>query len=176
LSHPSRKITLGSDIYTHVSSIPNPKEQEAGEPQYKNLDMKIGQTDTVGGYLVTLAQVVDMTGRPETKELVLAAGAVLKVQKDTATFTANPIYTIDKSRRPGMIEANLPEQGLKFAFVNIEPEAGIIRIQAEITPPVNDWIVLKAIEKPFINLLWLGTFILTAGFGLSMYRRLKEQK
>ena len=38
----------------------------------------------------------------------------------------------------------------------------------------NDWIVLKAIEKPAINLLWLGTFVLTAGFLIAIYRRRKS--
>jgi cytochrome c-type biogenesis protein CcmF len=29
-------------------------------------------------------------------------------------------------------------------------------------------------EKPFINILWSGTFILMFGFGIAIYRRYKE--
>ena len=39
-----------------------------------------------------------------------------------------------------------------------------------------DYIILKAIEFPYINLLWLGTFILIIGFVLSIIQRFKEFK
>ena len=28
----------------------------------------------------------------------------------------------------------------------------------------EDWVVVQAYEKPFINLVWLGLFVLTGGF------------
>ena len=38
----------------------------------------------------------------------------------------------------------------------------------------KDYIILKAIEKPLINVLWIGTLVLMAGFSISIIRRVKE--
>jgi cytochrome c-type biogenesis protein CcmF len=35
-------------------------------------------------------------------------------------------------------------------------------------------VILKALEKPLINLLWIGTLVLTIGFGMAIYRRYSE--
>jgi cytochrome c-type biogenesis protein CcmF len=42
--------------------------------------------------------------------------------------------------------------------------------------PKMDYIILKAIEFPYINLLWLGTLVLLFGFMLSIIQRFKELK
>jgi cytochrome c-type biogenesis protein CcmF len=34
--------------------------------------------------------------------------------------------------------------------------------------------VIKAIEKPYINVLWLGTGLLMVGFFMAMVRRFRE--
>lgn len=173
LSHPSRKIFASRDIYAFVSSMPDPKEVEV-EPQYHDFQAKPGDKFFIGKIEVTLTGIADLSGREETKDLSLAVAAMLKIKMDSLEYEAKPVYTIDGNRRPGMIEADVPELGLKFAFVNVNPKAGTIQLQVEQKPAGNDWIVLKAIEKPAINLLWLGTFVLTAGFLIAIYRRMKE--
>jgi cytochrome c-type biogenesis protein CcmF len=40
--------------------------------------------------------------------------------------------------------------------------------------PEKTWVVLKAIEFPYINLFWGGTIIMVIGFLLSIFRRNKE--
>jgi cytochrome c-type biogenesis protein CcmF len=36
--------------------------------------------------------------------------------------------------------------------------------------------VIKALEKPYINILWLGTGVLMIGFSMAAVRRFKEFK
>jgi cytochrome c-type biogenesis protein CcmF len=38
----------------------------------------------------------------------------------------------------------------------------------------EDWLVVQAYEKPYINLLWLGTVIMFVGFGLAIFRRASD--
>lgn len=173
LSHPSRKIFADRDIYAFVSSMPNPKDVEV-EPQYHDFKAKAGDKFFIGKIEVTLVGLADLSGREETQDLSLAVAAILKIKMDSLEYEAKPIYTIDSNRRPGMVEADVPELGLKFAFVNVNPKEGTIQLQVEQQAVGNDWIVLKAIEKPAINLLWLGTFVLTAGFLIAIYRRRME--
>lgn len=180
LSHPSRKIFWDKDVYVHVSSIPNPKDVQV-EPKYYGLDMQIGQTDTVGQNLVTLMSLVNLTEQAlqSQPDIELAVGANVKISpisKPDSIYEAHPVYVIDKSRKVSMVESNVPSLGLKFAFVKIDTENKRLTLQVEAQPIENDWIVIKAIEKPFINFLWLGTFILTAGFLVAIYRRRSERK
>jgi cytochrome c-type biogenesis protein CcmF len=35
-------------------------------------------------------------------------------------------------------------------------------------------VILKAVEKPFINLLWSGTLLMTIGFGMAFVKRRRE--
>ena len=176
-SHPSRKIYLGRDIYTFVSSVPNPKETE---PKYEHHDfvmkpnvdtMKLGNT----AFVVT--GVEDLSKHPDAKELMVAVAAQIVVINGGKVYPAKPVYTIDNKRVPGMIPAEVPELGLTFAFVNVEPQKGSLTIQVQEQKNAgNDYVVLKAIEKPFINILWLGTFILSFGFGMAIVRRAKEKR
>ncbi|MEM7659678.1 MAG: hypothetical protein AAF399_26430 [Bacteroidota bacterium] len=75
-----------------------------------------------------------------------------------------------------MIPSSIEELGLEFAFVGVSPEDNLLHIQARWVDPSSDFVVIKAISKPFINLLWLGTFILTIGFLISIYRRVQESR
>lgn len=175
LSHPSRKIFAERDIYAFVSSMPDPKEAEV-EPKYHDFKAKVGDKFFIGKIEVTLTGLQDLSNKEETKDLSLAVAAMLSIKMDSLQYEAKPVYTIDNARRPGMIEAKVPELGLTFAFVNVNPKEGVIQLQVEQQAAGKDWIVLKAIEKPAINLLWLGTFVLTAGFLIAIYRRRKERK
>ena len=38
---------------------------------------------------------------------------------------------------------------------------------------VTQYLTLKALKFPFINLLWLGTIIMAAGFVVSLVRRIQ---
>jgi len=42
--------------------------------------------------------------------------------------------------------------------------------------PKMDYIILKAIEFPYINLLWAGTFVMIFGFVLAILQRFAEAR
>ena len=176
IAHPSRRIYWDKDIYVHVSSIPN---EGAEEPRfrYHSFQLRIGDTARVGDAVLKLARVTDLTGNKELEDFVVAAAAYVEVIKNGRTYVAKPVYMIGKDNRPGMKEDRIDPLYMDFAFVNVDPEKGLINIQVqEQTNPESDWVVIKALSKPYINLLWLGTFILAFGFGISIYRRIQENR
>jgi cytochrome c-type biogenesis protein CcmF len=63
-------------------------------------------------------------------------------------------------------------------FVKIIPEQNAIELQIKETDPKDDYIVLKALVFPFINVLWLGIIVMVAGFFVSAWNRItkKEKK
>ena len=64
-----------------------------------------------------------------------------------------------------------------FIFSGVDPENKVINLQAqELQNPPDDIVVIQALRKPYINVLWLGTFVLTAGFIIAMVRRIRENR
>ena len=158
----------------YVSGTPS---DEQIQPKYQRYDlqMKIGDTVAVGkNKVLYLEGIQQMGGRPELAQYQIAAAANLIVSSGGKGFQTRPIYTIDENNRPGMVPSRIEELFMDFAFVDINPREQLVRIQVqELTNPFADNIVIKAIQKPLINLLWLGTFLLAFGFMVSIYRRSK---
>jgi len=86
-------------------------------------------------------------------------------------YELRPIYLI-KDRMAGKIPQELKDLGLRVSLTKIIPDTQKFAIGFQSAP--RDYVVLKAIEKPFINILWIGTLILTFGFGVAIYRRYTE--
>jgi|GEM_PF-79426 len=178
IAHPSRKIYLTEDIYVHVSSTPS-EEQE--DPKYRYHQHMVGLQDTfrVGSHVVKLKGVENLTGSPELKGFSVAVAENLEIYTSRMdTFTARPIYFVGEDDMPRMIESVVDGLGLSFTFGSIKPKdpKPIMILVQEQTNFEPDWIVFKAIRKPFINVLWLGTFILVIGFIVSIYRRAAENR
>ena len=175
LSHPARRIYADRDVYVYASYVSTAEESE---PVYENhqYEMKIGGIVQLENIRLFMKEVKDLSDREDLKDFDVAAAAHIYAFAGADTFFANPIYLI-KDRTPGMIPATIDPLHLELAFVGVDPQKGVMTIQVRRqTNPYEDQIVIKAIKKPFINLLWLGTFILTAGFLMAIYRRVQIAK
>jgi cytochrome c-type biogenesis protein CcmF len=62
--------------------------------------------------------------------------------------------------------------GLSFAIENVNPETEQVVFVKKEKP--LDFIALKVIEKPLINILWFGVILMLAGMIVSLVRRAKE--
>jgi cytochrome c-type biogenesis protein CcmF len=66
--------------------------------------------------------------------------------------------------------------GLYTRFVKVIPDENSIELMIRQTDPKDDYIVLKALVFPFINVLWLGIVVMVAGFFLSMWNRITKKE
>ncbi|MEL6589393.1 MAG: cytochrome c biogenesis protein CcsA [Bacteroidota bacterium] len=174
LPHPARKVYWNRDIYFYTSSLPNP---DSLKPRITARQLQIGDTINLPVGQVKLLSIGTVENPDvDLKEYDLVAQANLEViANDGRKFEANPLYLI-KGRQPDGRRDIISEMDMEFAFMDIKPAENSITMWVSYLHPEDDLIVLKAISKPFINLLWLGTFILTFGFLLSIYRRVRENK
>jgi cytochrome c-type biogenesis protein CcmF len=106
----------------------------------------------------------------------LIARAELAVVTDKGErFLAQPLYRADTLNRVTIKDHFIEEIHSSIAFVGVNTETGKIRLQVqEQTNASDDIVVIQALKKPFINILWLGTFVLVIGFAIAMYRRIRE--
>jgi len=108
-------------------------------------------------------------------------GAYLEITKDDVVERIEPTLTIIAGKAPQIQPATLQANpAVKVALVNIDANNRRIMIDVEglgaSSALPNEALIIEASVKPFINVLWLGTYIVFFGFCLSIYRRWKERK
>ncbi|MEH0157858.1 cytochrome c biogenesis protein CcsA [Limibacter armeniacum] len=158
------------DLYTHITNLAADDEEiNWSEPQ--EFPAAIGDTLIIHDYFVVFDGVspvkkivgVDLGPNDVAVEANLR---VLGVNQDI-----KPAYLI-KDKQPGMLLATNRDLGLKVALSEIDPQAG--RFVFSVNTSQKDWVILKAIEKPLVNILWIGTIVMCIGFIMAMIRRYNE--
>lgn len=171
---PDIKHKLNKDLYTHISSIPDPDTNSEWSDPKTNL-VEIGERFFVNDFVSVLKKIqkLEVVEGVELGPDDVAAEAVIEIQAKNKTYTLKPIFII-KEKMMGNIPATEEELGLKISFLNIKPVEG--KFEMETATSQRDYIIMKAIEMPFINLLWLGSFVLMLGFIVAIFRRYREFK
>ena len=169
---PDISRTVGMDLYTHVRTFPDPAEEtEWSETQEESIS--IGQTFIVNDFIAELKEVkkIDQVrGVPLSSEDV-AVKAIINIKGKDQEYVIEPIYII-KDRMAGRIPDISHELGVKMSLLNIDPRSGSFTFGVNTTQ--KDWIILEAVEKPLINVLWIGTLIMVIGFIMAIHRRYTE--
>ena len=111
-------------------------------------------------------------------DLNLAAGDVavqadMKVFGEDKEYHIHPVFVI-KDKLVGRIPDEVDDLGIRITFNNIDPVMNKFSFGVETTQ--KDYIIMKAMEKPFINIMWIGVFVMTGGFIIAIFRRNKESK
>lgn len=72
----------------------------------------------------------------------------------------------------GRVPEVVNDLAAKITILNIEPETNSFTFGINTTQ--KDWIIMEAVEKPWINILWTGTLLLVIGFIVAIIRRYQE--
>lgn len=174
VSSPALKHNIHSDLYTYVSLAPNLEEREWSKTEIKNVAAQ--DTFFVNDYVAKFEGAQRIT---EVKGISLgpndaAVKAIIKVVGSNFTeHVLEPTYVI-KNGMVAMPPVENEELGIRIRFANIDPKTG--QFSFAINTTQRDFVVLKALEKPWINLLWIGTAVLVIGMLLAAVRRYKDLK
>jgi cytochrome c-type biogenesis protein CcmF len=190
---PDTKHYLLHDLYTHITALPPDAGKPAGSQDAaahgeadddKNYDEPIPHEVAVGdtipfrdGYIVlkSLNKEVQVQNIPLTGNDV-AIGAKLEVVSHNKTYTAEPVYMI-KNKSVLDFARKVEDAGLKLRLSKIIPDKNKVEIIVYQQPKnKKPWIVMRALDFPYINFLWSGTIIMIIGFLLSIRRRNSELK
>ncbi|MDB5138423.1 MAG: cytochrome biosis protein [Mucilaginibacter sp.] len=187
---PDTKHYLLHDLYTHITALPpsaaEPQENSAHgeENDDNNYDAPVTSEVAVGdtirfreGYMIlkslnkeTSLQNIPLTGND------VAIGAKLEVVANNKTYKAEPVYMI-KNKSVFDFARKVDDIGLKMRLTKIIPDKNKVEIMVYQQPEnKKPWIVMRALDFPYINFLWSGTVIMIVGFLLSIFRRNKELK
>lgn len=178
IASPDTRHYLTEDIYTHVTSVPDKSRQdEITDDKFQNHLLKKGDTVFNSKSFVVLE---NLNTNPQNKnyqreENDIVVSAVLKIQTLDKIFSAEPIYLI-RNNQEIIIEDEVKDLGLHFRFVKIRTTENKIELQIAEQEPLKDYIIMKAIVFPYINVLWLGTVVMIFGFGVSVVNRYRKNK
>ncbi len=180
VNNPDTKHFLTRDIFTHITF-------ESGLEKVEEQNFDHFKTDTVniGGVFVTedgtrqltLSKINVIEAPKDLKKLHLQAEIIVNSLGDT--FIARPEFISEDRIR--IKESIINEAGIMVIMDRIiQDENNSQNMKFIVTTatrrPKIDYIILKAIEFPYINLLWGGTLIMIFGFILSIVQRFKESK
>jgi len=173
IASPDIKRFFDRDLYSHVSSIPSP-DGERKWSKAEEYTIKIGDTLFLNDYIAVLQDVKKVSFIPGVKltpeDAAVTANFRLLGKQE---YYARPAYLIlVKDKMIGQVPEIVEDLGLKITFLHIDPVEGKFTFAVNTTQ--KDYIILKAIEKPMINVLWLGTLLVVVGLILAITRRYSE--
>ncbi len=173
LPSPDIRRNLGRDLYTHVSA---PMNREA-EPEWSAIEeirVKPEEKFFVNDYVSVLDKVERVTEIAGVRlaDDDVAVKVTIKMEGEHEPFLVEPSFLIRNRNEVGRISAETGELGVKITLLNIFPESNEFLLGLQTRQ--KDWVIIKALEKPYINILWVGTGLLMVGFSMAMVRRFRE--
>lgn len=169
---PDINRTLQADLYTHVRTFPDP-EVEKKWTDSDPIKIQVGERFFINDYAATfekMERVQDLPGL-DLRENDVAVKASIRVQGESDVYLLEPLYII-KDNMAGKVPFESNPLASKISIESIHPEENSFTFQ--ISTRQKDWIILEAVEKPWINILWAGTLLLVIGFVVAIRRRYGE--
>jgi cytochrome c-type biogenesis protein CcmF len=182
VSEPSTRHFLSRDIYTHITYAPleDVKAKKDKDTEYEKPvthSMSVGDTVSTSNCLVVLTGLNKDIDKKSLGlgENDLAVGAVLSITDVSfQRHEAMPLFVI-KDLSSFSREATLDSLGLKFAFARIDPATSKMDIVISEKKAVKkEFIIMKAIVFPGINILWTGCIIFIFGMLLTIRKRIRK--
>lgn len=168
VASPDIKKFWNRDVYTHVTFVTTDEDREWGSPEEFNVAMK--DTFFLNDYVAILE---DVQGVREVDGIELAEGdaaaiATVRILERDGEKILRPSFVI-KDREVWSRPVVSNELGLRIQLSKIDPVSGLFSFS--VSRGQREFIVLKALEKPQINLLWIGTLMLMVGISIATVRR-----
>ena len=179
VSEPSTHHFLTKDIYTHITyaEIASDKNTTDGDgyesPQTHTIS--ISDTFMTSNSMVIFDGFTKDIDRNEfgLRDSDIAVGALLRVEDVNKTkYVAEPVFII-KNFNAFSKAVTVDSLGLKFSFTKIDPVSGKIDLQvSERKSNKNEFIIMKAIVFPGINILWIGCILMIIGSLIAIRKRI----
>ncbi len=176
-ANPASKHYLTKDIFTYVTSVIDPAKR-TDTNTYKTHTVKAGDTVFLNsGYMIFKGfetNAVNKNYVPANGDISVTAK--LEVSDLNGNMqTIRPVYYI-RDGYENNVEDTLKNMLLYTRLTRIIPDEGAAELQIKQADPKDDYIVMKALVFPYINVLWLGIVVMVLGFFISIWNRLTKKE
>lgn len=182
IQHPDVKMYFEHDVFVAVT--PNVMLESASQQSdASSVSLKKGETLALGTSEYRL-QFEDFDVDVESDlipqdSVAIAVAARLNITKlDTGEQRPlSPIYLVLDDGKQQFIQNRIGDWGITITFSGMNVNNGSANFIIEgASVNAEDWVVVQALVKPFINLVWIGIILLSIGFFIAMYRRIQDQR
>ena len=165
-ANPAKKHYLSHDLFTYITPTSDPKKR-VDTASYQAHTMHVGDTTFLSnGFLVLKSispQVSNPSYQPQTGDIAVTAKIALFSAEGKPVKDLSPVFLIRGNNIRG-IDDTTREAGLYTRFSNILPQQNAAVIETRQTDPKDDFIVLKAMIFPHVNVLLAGIVLMISGF------------
>ncbi|MCB0737140.1 MAG: cytochrome c biogenesis protein CcsA [Bacteroidetes bacterium] len=182
LANPSTKRYADRDIYTHVTSIDANDGEDKVLRYNQAFKVRKGSTFNYKGFKCEVIGFGPASELPPKQKALKQAGLdisaaelTITLQRGAAEYTAKPVIIAADTMliRPPF---EIPEENLVLFFSFIDTETGDLTVDiGKLLKPTPTFIIMKAIQFPFINILWVGCIIMVIGSFVAVYRRMGDK-
>jgi len=170
--NPDKHHYWNRDIFTYISAVDNNEQTDTA--QFKRYPAAVH--DTVyysNGYMIlNKVQVNPNNGKYHFKPTDTAIMAdITVVGKDSVRQKATPLFYV-KDNQMNYVLDTVFTQNIAIGLTRVL-DNNRVELSVKESSRMIPFISLKVLEFPQINLLWIGTLVMIAGFLMSMVRRLK---
>lgn len=171
IANPDSKHYLTKDVFTYITSFDRGGTEDTGG--YRSHIVHQGDSVFLNkGYIVFSAFNTNVT---DPRYSALPGDIAVAVKLDVYDLnghvrTLNPVYYIRDKYEHGITDT-LDAMSLYVRLAKILPDQQAAEIQVKQAAQRNDYVTLKAIVFPYINILWVGVVIMVIGFLISMWNR-----
>jgi cytochrome c-type biogenesis protein CcmF len=176
MANPDAKHYLTHDIFTYITSLPDPSKANEDTTSFKTREVAIGDTVFYSKGFAVLEDVSSIKNIPgvEFGANDSASVATIKViSKTSSIFTIKPTVINLKGTVFAQPDTVLQES-LVMQLQKVDGKKVTLGVKE--SDAIMQYVTLKAYKFPFINLLWLGTLLMVLGFMISMIWRIQGNR
>jgi len=171
-ANPSTKHYWDHDIFTYINGATDKTKSDTST--YKSHMVNKGDTIFLNdGYMIFKGLSRDVNDKrymPSNGDI--AVKATLSVYDINGLVQdINPLYILRDNKYLLYVEDTIPSMDLYTRFSSLivkSKDSAQTEIMVRQTDPKDDYIVLKALVFPYINVLWLGVLVMVFGFFISL--------
>jgi len=162
---PDVQNNILEDFYVHVRTYPDP-DQETIWSERDSVSVALKETFFLNDFVSSVDKVITKSRNSNSNQFI--AEAQIKILSEGQEYIARPAFLIDNNK-VGLIPDVVDDLGVKVYLSSILPKQEKFTVSFETTQ--KNWVIIEAMKKPFINLMWIGFFIMIFGLSLSLVKR-----
>jgi cytochrome c-type biogenesis protein CcmF len=158
-------------------------EADSTSKKSQKVTIKRGETVSIGSFDLTFNGYSEISDQQLRDSMAVAIRAELEIKQRGSDSSAQlrplfSVYSRDGKNWSYSPPTPIPGHDGSIRFTSVDPSQGGIELTIDgiDTNIQEQWVLLVAEEKPFISIVWLGTFLLMAGFSVSIFRHWDRER
>lgn len=178
VANPDTKHYWTKDVFTHVSSVPN--NTELKDTTF-GVELSVKDSFTTKTSRIVFQSLDPKPTLPSGFEAnnKLVVGIKLEAHSfDKKVYYTEPVFVIDMGNGNSVssVPGEINDLGITVNVDKIDPVSKKVALTVREVEKPLDFIIMKAIVFPYINLVWLGGIITFLGAFISMFRRILDNR